>query len=248
MAEPNHADGTGAADQRAAEGRPSPVFDTTVAHPARRYDYWLGGKDNFAADRASGDAIEQLFPSIRVAAVENRGFLRRVVHELVKDEGVRQFLDIGTGLPTADNTHDVAQRLAPDSRIVYVDNDPLVLAHARALLTSDPAGRVAYLHADLRTPPQILTDPDLAGTFDLDRPVALLLMAVLHFLSDTDQPHTGVRTLLDALPAGSFLVISHASYDLLPADTAEALTAAAVPAWPTSPPVPGSRSTGSSTV
>src|SRR4051794_4477235 len=123
---------------------PSAPFDTTTAHPARRYNYWLGGKENFAADRASADAIEQQFPSIRVAAVENRRFLQRAVRDLVKDEGVRQFLDIGTGLPTADNSHEVAQRLAPNSRIVCVDNDPLVLSHARALLTSDPAGRVSY--------------------------------------------------------------------------------------------------------
>jgi SAM-dependent methyltransferase len=208
---------------------PSAPFDTTTAHPARRYNYWLGGKENFAADRASADAIEQLFPSIRVAAVENRRFLQRAVRDLVKDEGVRQFLDIGTGLPTADNSHEVAQRLAPNSRIVCVDNDPLVLSHARALLTSDPAGRVSYLHADLRTPEQIITHPDLGGTLDPGQPVALLLVAVLHFLTDADQPHAIVRALVDALAPGSFLVVSHATYDVLPVDTAQALTAASPP-------------------
>ena len=176
-----------------------PVIDTTTAHPARRYDYWLGGKDNFAADRESADAIETIFPSIRTAARENRNFLHRAVRYLVTEAGVRQFLDIGTGLPTADNTHDIAQRLAPDARIVYVDNDPLVLVHARALLTSHPHGATQYIEADLRQPEQILTDADLTGTLDLAKPVALLLVAVLHFVPDTDHPDTIVRTLLDAL-------------------------------------------------
>jgi hypothetical protein len=200
-----------------------PSIDTTTAHPARRYNYWLGGKDNFAADRQSGDAIEAIFPGIRTAAVENRRFLHRAVRYLVQDAGVRQFLDIGTGLPTADNTHDVAQRLAPQSRVVYVDNDPLVLAHARALLTSDPRGATAYLDADLREPGKILADSALTDTLDLSEPIGLLLVAILHFLPDTQHAHTIVRTLMDALPAGSFLVISHATTELLEPDTARAL-------------------------
>jgi hypothetical protein len=206
-----------------------PVIDTTTAHPARRYDFWLGGKDNVAADRESADAIEKIFPSIRVAARENRNFLHRAVRHLVTEAGIRQFLDIGTGLPTADNTHDIAQRLAPDSRIVYVDNDPLVLAHARALLTSHPQGATQYLEADLRQPDQILTDTDLTGTLDLTKPVALLLVAVLHFVPDTDHPHTIVRTLLDALTPGSFLVLTHATTDLLPPATAKQLAAEDIP-------------------
>ncbi|WP_189083234.1 SAM-dependent methyltransferase, partial [Mangrovihabitans endophyticus] len=191
------------------------------AHPARRYDYWLGGKDNFAADRASGDAIEQVFPHIRTAARENRRFLHRAVKHLAA-AGIRQFLDIGTGLPTADNTHQIAQTLDPTARIVYADNDPLVLVHARALLTSHPHGHTAYVHADLRNPDRLLADPDLAATLDLNQPVGLLLIAVLHFLPDP-AAHTAVHTLVDALPAGSYLALSHATADLLPAGTAHAL-------------------------
>jgi hypothetical protein len=206
-----------------------PPIDTATAHPARRYNYWLGGKDNFAADRQSADAIEAIFPGIRTAAVENRRFLHRAVRYLVRDAGIRQFLDIGTGLPTADNTHDVAQRHAPQSRIVYVDNDPLVLAHARALLTSDPRGATAYLDADLRDPGKILTDKTLTDTLDLTQPVALLLVAILHFLPDTQQAHGIVHTLTDALPAGSFLVITHATTDLLDPDTARTLDTTDIP-------------------
>jgi hypothetical protein len=200
------------------------VIDTTRAHPARRYNYWLGGKDNFAADRASGDAIEKIFPGIRVAAIENRRFLQRAVRFLV-GQGVRQFLDIGTGLPTQDNTHEIAQRLDPTSRVVYVDNDPLVLVHARALLTSHPAGRTAYLQADLRHPEQIRTDPELGTTLDLSRPVAVLLVAVLHFIPDHNQADAAVHALMGAVPAGSYLVISHATTELLSSATARQLTA-----------------------
>ncbi|HEY3000917.1 MAG TPA: SAM-dependent methyltransferase [Kribbellaceae bacterium] len=213
----------------AAADLASSVIDTSVAHPARRYNYWLGGKDNFAADRASADAIERIFPGIRTAAIENRRFLHRAVRHLVEQEVVRQFLDVGTGLPTRDNTHEVAQRLDPTARVVYVDNDPIVLVHARALLTSHPAGATAYLEADLRTPQDILTAPELTGTLDLTQPVAVLLVAVLHFLPDHHQAYTAVRTLMAAMPGGSFLVISHATTDLLPADTARRLTAPDVP-------------------
>jgi hypothetical protein len=197
--------------------RPAPIIDTSVAHPARRYNYFLGGKDNFQADRDSGDAIARYFPSIRVAALENRYFLRRAVEFLVREAGVRQFLDIGTGIPTANNTHEVAQSAAPDARVVYVDNDPIVLVHARALLTSSPEGRTAYIDADLRNPDQILADPDLRGTLDLNQPVALMLVAVLHFIMDNrDDPYGVVRTLVDALPSGSYVTITNVTTDYMP--------------------------------
>jgi S-adenosyl methyltransferase len=191
-------------------------IDTTVAHPARRYDYWLGGKDNFAADRESGDAIAAKFPAIRTAVVENRRFLRRAVTFLTETAGVRQFLDIGTGLPTANNTHDVAQAIAPESRVVYVDNDPLVLVHARALLTSSEEGATAYVDADLREPEKILHDEDLFRTLDLTQPVALMLLATLHFIPEDDDPYAIVRRLVAALPAGSYVALSHATSDYLP--------------------------------
>jgi DNA-binding HxlR family transcriptional regulator len=198
-------------------------LNAAVAHPARRYDYWLGGKDNFAADRESGDAIEKIYPHMRTTAQENRKVLRRIVRYLVAKTGVRQFLDIGTGLPTADNTHDVAQQVDPTTRIVYVDNDPLVLVHARALLTSHPDGKTDYLDADLRDPEAILRHPRLAATLDVNKPVALLLIAVLHFVPDTDQALSVVHTLLDGLPEGSYLAATHATYDFMPPETVEAL-------------------------
>jgi hypothetical protein len=188
-------------------------LDTSVAHPARRYNYWLGGKDHFAADRKSGDEIAQFFPTIRTMAVENRRLLRRAVGYLAGEAGIRQFLDIGTGLPTADNTHEVAQRAAPASRVLYVDNDPLVLVHARALLTSSPEGRTDYLEADLRDPQSILRHPALRTILDLDRPVALVLLAVLHFLPSRERAAEVVHELMDALPSGSFLLATHATQD-----------------------------------
>jgi hypothetical protein len=190
-------------------------FDVGVAHPARRYNYWLGGKDNFAADRASGDAIASTFPTIRASVRENRKFLRRTVQFLAGEKGIDQFLDVGTGLPTADNTHEVAQRTTPACRVVYVDNDPIVLAHARALLTSSPQGATAYIDADLRRPEEILQAPQLRATLDLSRPVALVLLAVLHFVHDDQDPYGVVGRLVEALPAGSYLVMSHATYDLV---------------------------------
>ena len=206
----------------AGADQPVELIDTSRAHPARRYDYWLGGKDNFAADRVSGNAIESIYPYIRTAAVQNRRFLRRAVRYLVTETGVRQFLDVGTGLPSADNTHEVAQRVDPYARIVYVDNDPLVLVHARALLAGTPEGATAYLRADLREPATILTHPGLAATLDLKQPVALLLVAILHFV-DTPHAYTVVRALIDALAPGSYLVLSHATLELLPAGTSEKL-------------------------
>ncbi|SNY61968.1 SAM-dependent methyltransferase [Paractinoplanes atraurantiacus] len=194
------------------------MVDDTRVHSARRYNYWLGGKDNFAVDRESGDMIAAAFPGVRITARENRGFLRRAVTHLAAEAGVRQFLDIGTGLPTADNTHEVAQRVAPSSRVVYVDNDPMVLVHARALLTSTPEGRTHYLEADLRTPEKILADPEVLDVLDLDRPVALMLVAVLHFVRDDAEAREIVRTLVDALPSGSYLALSHATTDFTDAE------------------------------
>ncbi len=190
-------------------------IDMTRPHPARRYDYWLGGKDNFQADRDAAEAIAAVFPSIRTAARENRAFMQRAVRFLAAEAGIRQFLDIGTGLPTANNVHDVAQGIAPESRIVYVDNDPLVLTHARALLTSSDEGATAYIDADVRNPEKILSDPAVQNTLDLSQPVALLLVAILHFIEDDDDPYGIVKRLFSALPAGSYLVLSHATFDPL---------------------------------
>ncbi|MBM0231314.1 SAM-dependent methyltransferase [Micromonospora sp. STR1_7] len=189
-------------------------IDTSVAHPARRYNYLLGGKDNFAADRQSGDALAAAMPTIRLAAVENRLFLQRAVRFLAL-HGVRQFLDIGTGIPTADNTHEVAQAIDPSARVVYVDNDPIVLAHARALLSSTPEGRTAYLDADLREPERILSHPDLRTTLDLTQPVALMLVAILHFIRDDEAPRSILNRLVAALPSGSYVVASHVTWEYL---------------------------------
>ena len=195
---------------------PSSRIDPTVPHAARRYDYWLGGKDNFAADRESGDAVAAAYPAIRTTVIENRRFLQRATRHLAAEAGVRQFLDIGTGIPTSPNLHEIAQATAPESRVVYVDNDPIVLAHARALLTSAPEGATAYVDADLRDPERILEHPDVLATLDLTRPVGLMLVAVLHFLRDSDDPYGVARRLIEAIPSGSYVVISHATTDLVP--------------------------------
>lgn len=195
-----------------------PVIDTTIADPARRYDYFLGGKDNFAVDRASGDLIAARFPTIRTAALENRRFMRRAVSTLAK-AGIDQFLDIGTGIPTQPNLHQVAHAVNPAATVVYVDNSPLVLVHARALLTAEPgAAAPAYIDGDLRNPTTILNNSTLRDTLDLTRPVALMLIAVLHFITDDDGAYTVVEQLLGALPAGSYLVVTHLTGDLLPKD------------------------------
>jgi O-methyltransferase involved in polyketide biosynthesis len=212
-------------------------LDTSVAHPARRYNYWLGGKDHFAADRASGDEIARFFPTIRTMAVENRRLLQRAVGYLAAEAGIRQYLDIGTGLPTADNTHEVAQRAAPGSRVLYVDNDPLVLVHARALLTSSPEGRTDYLEADLRNPRSILWHPALRETLDLEQPVALVLLAVLHFLPSRERAAEIVHELMAALPAGSYLLATHATQDYAApeavAEYRKMLDAGRSDVWPT---------------
>lgn len=184
-------------------------IDVSKPHPARIYDYLLGGKDHFQADRETAEKAIQNWPGVRAAVRENRAFLGRAVRYLAREAGIRQFLDIGTGLPSANNVHEVAQSIAPESRVVYVDNDPIVLVHARSLLTSTPEGRTAYIDADLRDPERILNDPATRETLDFTRPIALMLVAILHFLTDDDDPRAVVRTLLDALPSGSYLVASH---------------------------------------
>jgi hypothetical protein len=192
-----------------------PLIDTSKAHPARMYDYYLGGKTNFPADREAAQQAIRSFSGMQSTARENRDFLRRAVHYLAAEHGVRQFLDIGTGIPTAPNTYQVAQAVAPEARVVYVDNDPIVLAHARALMTSDPLGRTAYIAGDLREPEKIIEHDTARAVFDWDQPIALLMLAVLHFVEDVElpSPQQIVRTLVDALPAGSFVVASHLTGD-----------------------------------
>jgi hypothetical protein len=190
-----------------------PTFDTSVAHIARVYDYWLGGKDNYAADRKAGDAALEAFPYIAGGVRANRAFLARVVRYLAGEAGIRQFLDIGTGIPTANNTHEVAQAVAPDSRVVYVDNDPIVLAHARALLTSSPQGATAYLDADFRDSDTILAHA--RQTLDFSQPIAIMLIAILHLIDDDADPHAAVAKLVAAVPPGSYLAISHLSSDIM---------------------------------
>ncbi|MEV6631913.1 SAM-dependent methyltransferase [Actinoplanes sp. NPDC051470] len=194
-------------------------IDTSIAHPARRYNYWLGGKDNFAADRASGDAIARKFPGIRKAAIENRKLMCRVVDWAAR-QGITQFVDIGTGIPVSPNTHETAQAIQPAARVVYVDNDPLVLAHARALLTSTTQrGRTEYMQADLRDAQAILDHDAVRDTIDFTQPVAVLLFAVLHFLPDEAQVRHILHTLTAPLAADSILAASHATYDFMPAPT-----------------------------
>ncbi len=197
-----------------------PAFDTSVAHIARVYDYWLGGKDNYAADRAAGDQVMQAYPNIAHSVRANRAFLARAVTYLVGEAGIRQFLDIGTGIPSANNTHEVAQSVAPECRVVYVDNDPIVLTHARALLASGPAGVTDYVDADLRDPAKLLSEA--ARTLDFTQPVAVMLLGILHMIPDQDDPRAIVSTLMAAVPPGSFLTISHPASDIDAAAGAEA--------------------------
>ncbi|MEU8828170.1 SAM-dependent methyltransferase [Streptomyces sp. NPDC048636] len=187
--------------------RVSGRIDTTKPHTARIWNYWLGGKDYYVVDQQAGDQIRRLHPGIGDYALADRAFLGRAVRYLTAERGIRQFLDIGTGLPTADNTHEVAQRIAPESRVVYVDNDPLVLAHARTLLTSTPEGITAYLDADLRDIDTILEHA--RKTLDFTKPIALMLLGVVIFVGDDEDPYGIVRRLVDALPSGSHLVLSH---------------------------------------
>jgi hypothetical protein len=198
------------------DGRKPPDIDTSVAHQARVYDYWLGGKDNFAADREAGDKAMQASPEVVAVSRANRAFLGRVVRFLAGEAGIRQFLDIGTGIPSADNTHEVAQGVAPEARVVYVDKDPIVLAHARALLVSAPEGRTAYLDADANDPDTILERA--AGTLDFSQPVAIMLLFILQVIED---PYELTSRLLRAVPAGSYLTVSVPASDIQPEAQAE---------------------------
>ncbi|MFF1447975.1 SAM-dependent methyltransferase [Streptomyces sp. NPDC058274] len=184
-------------------------IDTSRPHPARIYDYLLGGKDNYPVDEAAAEQILALTPTARTAVRANRLFMQRAVRWLAAEAGIRQFLDIGTGIPTEPNLHQIVQGIAPESRVVYADNDPVVLSHARALLRSTREGRTAYLHADAREPQKILQSPELRETLDLSQPVALSLIALLHFVPDEAGPYDLVRSFVDALPSGSYLVLTH---------------------------------------
>lgn len=184
-----------------------PKIDTTVSHSARVWNYWLGGKDNYPVDREVGDQILRFMPELVRSARADRQFLIRATRYLAGDEGIRQFLDIGTGLPTADNTHEVAQRIAPECRIVYVDNDPLVLVHAQSLLVSTPEGATDYIDADVHDPEHILREA--SRTLDFDKPVAVMMLGILNFVVDNDRALDIVHCLMDAVPSGSYLAISH---------------------------------------
>jgi O-methyltransferase involved in polyketide biosynthesis len=202
-------------DRPATQGEPEPeerdhtagtAIDTTVPHSARIWNYWLGGKDNYAVDRAAGDEYTKVFPGIVDVARASRHFLTRTIRYLAGEAGIRQFLDVGTGLPTVDNTHQVAQRIAPEARVVYVDNDPLVLVHARALLTSTPEGVTAYIDADLRDADKIMTEA--AETLDFTKPIALILSGIMGHVADTDEARSIVHNLMDRLPSGSYLSLN----------------------------------------
>ena len=199
----------------------SDAVDTTVAHQARIYDYWLGGKDNFAADREAAEQAVAAYPPILRGVRAQRAFLARAVSYLAVEAGVRQFLDIGTGIPTANNTHEVAQAAAPGARVVYVDHDPMVLAHARALLTGVPQGSTAYLDADLREPGKILAGA--AGLLDFGQPVAVLLIGILQLIPGADDPHAIVARLVEAVPPGSWLAVYHPASDIDQVQVAEAV-------------------------
>ncbi|MFC7529818.1 SAM-dependent methyltransferase [Actinoplanes sp. GCM10030250] len=214
-------------------GDAAPTVDQQTVSPARRWNYWLGGKDHFQIDRESGDRIADAFPAIRIAAQQGRAFHNRVIRHLAGEAGIRQFIDIGTGLPAPDNTHEVARAIAPESKVVYVDNDPMVLTHARALMVG---GTTTYVNGDLRHPGTILDSAELKETIDLSRPVAILLIAVLHFIKDDEQAREVVRELLAAAAPGSFLVATNSTKDFIPPQTAamyDAMLATGhVDAWP----------------
>jgi hypothetical protein len=202
--------------------RESAKIDTSVPHSARVYDYWLGGKDNFEVDRQMANATSAASPGVPQGARDNRAFLGRAVR-FIAERGVKQFLDIGTGIPTQGNVHEVAQSVAPDARVVYVDNDPIVMTHARALLRSTPEGETTYIEADLREPDTILTHPDVRATLDFALPIGLIIVGTLMFIKDSEDPVNLVKHYTDALPSGSFLAISHVTADFNP----EAVTASA---------------------
>jgi O-methyltransferase involved in polyketide biosynthesis len=210
------------------EPEPPHDINTNVAHSARVYDYWLGGKDNFAADRELAELMIQAIPTLSEMARANRAFMGRAIRYLVEEAGIRQVLDLGTGIPTSPNVHEIAQAAAPETKVVYVDNDPIVLAHARALLTSQGAGETAFIMADLRQPKSILDHPTLTETLDLTQPVAVVLVGVLMYFRDSDSPNPFemVATLLERVPSGSHLALTHPTPDFNPEDTAKAAAAA----------------------
>jgi SAM-dependent methyltransferase len=217
-----------APESRGSTSGPKPIgscsrFNPSVPHPARIYSYWLGGKDHYAADREVAEEVIRRRPQVVAGARANRAFLARVVRYLTAECGIRQFLDIGTGLPAPASTHQVAQAIAPDSRVVYLDNDPLVLVHARALLTGDPHGSCGYVEADLRDTPAVLAGA--AQTLDLARPVGVLLLAVLHLVAEADDPAGVVAALARRLAPGSFVVISHLTADFAPGPVAAGVEA-----------------------
>ncbi|MFC8454764.1 SAM-dependent methyltransferase [Kitasatospora sp. NPDC057223] len=208
---------------RQPEAAPSADLRPDVPHPARMYDYYLGGKDNFPADREAAERALSANPEFRSTARANRGFLQRAVRH-VAEQGIDQFLDIGTGIPTAGNTHEIAQQVDPQARVVYVDNDPIVLTHARALMAGMGRGRTDVLQADLRDPAGILAAAQVKELLDFDRPVALVLAAVLHFIPEEDEPYGIVRELLAALAPGSYLILSHGTADFIPAEIRDRVT------------------------
>jgi O-methyltransferase involved in polyketide biosynthesis len=203
-----------------AHGPETPKIDSSVSHSARIWNYWLGGKDFYPVDQEVGDQILAFVPELVRSARADRYFLARAVRYLV-GQGIRQFLDIGTGLPTVDNTHEVAQRAAPESRIVYVDNDPLVLVHARALLTSTPEGACDYIEADVRDPESIVRQA--ARTLDFGKPVAIMMLGIVNFIMDTDEAAAIIGRLTDATVPGSYLVISHPTTEVDAAPMTEAV-------------------------
>jgi len=205
--------------------RPSVELRTDVPHSARIYDYLLGGKDNFPVDREASTEIATVWPNLPNSMRANRSFMRRITHHLAAKQGIRQFLDIGTGLPTSPNLHEVAQGVDPTARVVYVDNDPMVLVHARALLTSTPEGRTTYIDADLHDPEAILKAPALQATLDLEQPVALSLIAVLQFVTDEAEAHAIIDGLMAQLAPGSFLALSTVTADSAPEEVARGIAA-----------------------
>lgn len=197
-------------------GWPADRIDTKNPHPARVYDYILGGKDYYPPDREAGDAMVEVWPAIVPHMLENRKFMHRATRYLAQEAGIRQFVDIGTGIPTRPNVHEVAQSTAPDARVVYVDNDPIVLTLSEGLSSSTPQGRTEYIEADMRDPAAILESPQFRETIDLGRPVGLTIIAIVHLIMDEDDPVGIVRRLLDPLPSGSYLAMSIGTADFAP--------------------------------
>ncbi|MDT0308839.1 SAM-dependent methyltransferase [Streptomyces sp. DSM 44917] len=203
-------------------GWPADRIDTGSAHSARIYDYLLGGKDHYRADQEAGEALRREWPSLPVSMRANRDWMHRVVRHLAREEGIGQFLDIGTGIPTSPNLHEIAQAETPAARVVYVDNDPIVLTLSQGLLASTPEGRTAYVEADLRDPAAILGSPELLETLDLGRPVAVTVLAILHFIEGEEEARGLLRRLLEPLPPGSFLALSTATGDFAPEEVGRA--------------------------